>query len=305
MLKWRTPLEQVLDSDCLSVTRNGHKIPYDGILIKRNTPGPDQFLLVKAGQTVSSTFDVSEGYEMIKAGTYSVAVDTYIEYAEGSVEGMNEPGKPGIPIKMSHLSSPPVRFQVVGREVGKGTQGYRARSIERGNRRTISVRSSVARDPIVHGNAAQVAETKQIHHATYPVTVSAISDVQTETNHYNTWFGRNTYLYYVKETYELMERYMREDVITYVHGGGSCSSGTYAYTWRGSRTIHLCQEYENSPSFTGVESKVGVLVHELSHALAWIEDIGYGVSFCKSLAISYPNKAAVNADNYQYFITTK
>ena len=168
----------------------------------------------------------------------------------------------------------------------------------------MSVRSSGARDPVVHGNAAQVAETKQIHPATYPVTVSAISDVQTKTNHYNTWFGKNTYLNYVKKTYELMERYMREDVITYVHGGDSCNSGTYAYTWRGSRRIHLCRQYENSPSFTGVESKVGVLVHELSHALAWIQDIGYGVSFCKSLAISYPNKAAVNADSYQYFVTS-
>ena len=142
MLTWRTPLQQQLTSDCLSVTRNGNKIPYDGIMMKRSTPGPDQFLLVAAGQTVSSTFDVSEGYGMSKTGMYSIAVDTYIEYAEGSVEGMNEPGKPGIPIKISHLSSPLVSFKVVGRKAGKGTQGYRARSIERGNRRTMSVRRS-------------------------------------------------------------------------------------------------------------------------------------------------------------------
>ena len=121
VLKWRTPLQQQLTSDCLSVTRNGTKIRYDGILMKRSTPGPDQFLLVAAGQTVSSRFDVSDAYDMSKAGTYSIAVDTYIEYAEGSVEGMNEPGKPDIPIKMSHLSSPPVSFQVVGRNAG-GTE---------------------------------------------------------------------------------------------------------------------------------------------------------------------------------------
>ncbi len=50
MLKWRTPLVQ-LTSDCLSVTRNENKIPYDGISIKRTTPGPDQFVLVAVGQT--------------------------------------------------------------------------------------------------------------------------------------------------------------------------------------------------------------------------------------------------------------
>ncbi|KAL9964457.1 hypothetical protein ACROYT_G028102 [Oculina patagonica] len=86
VLKWRTPLVQ-LTSDCLSVMRKGKKVPYDGIFMKRSTPGPDQFVLVAVGQTVSSTFDISEGYDMSKTGTYSVAVDTYIEYAIGSVKG--------------------------------------------------------------------------------------------------------------------------------------------------------------------------------------------------------------------------
>lgn len=53
-------------------------------------------------------FDVSEAYDMTKAGKYSIAVDTYLEYAVGSVKGMNEPDQPGIPIKISHLSPPPI-----------------------------------------------------------------------------------------------------------------------------------------------------------------------------------------------------
>ncbi len=160
MLKWRTPLVQ-LTSDCLSVTRYGSKIPYDGISIKRSTPGPDQFVLVAVGQTVSSTFEVSEGYDMSKAGTYSIAVDTYIEYGVGSVYGMNEPGKPGIPIKINHLSSPTVYFQVVGRKASNGTLGQRARSLEAENKRILSVGDSqkrsgtlnVALNAVVVGNA--------------------------------------------------------------------------------------------------------------------------------------------------------
>lgn len=35
-------------------------------------------------------------------------MDTYLEYAVGSVKGMNEPDQPGIPIKISHLSPPPI-----------------------------------------------------------------------------------------------------------------------------------------------------------------------------------------------------
>ncbi len=168
VLKWRTPLVQ-LTSDCLSVTRNGKEIPYDGISIKRSTPGPDQFLLVASGQTVSSTFEVSEGYDMSKAGTYSVAVDTYIEYAVGSVKGMNEPGKPGIPIKINHLSSPSVSFKVVGEKRGNGTIGQRARALEKEQKSTLLVGKSHKRsdslnvplDPVVEGNAAQKKTNKR------------------------------------------------------------------------------------------------------------------------------------------------
>ena len=126
VLKWHTPLEG-LTSDSLSVTRNGDKIPYDGIFKKRSTPGPDEFVLLAPGQTLSRKFDVFEGYDVSRPATYSLAVDTYLEYAEGSVKGL----KADIPIKISHLSSPTVSFHVVGRKTGNRTPGHRARSLER------------------------------------------------------------------------------------------------------------------------------------------------------------------------------
>ncbi|KAJ7377758.1 hypothetical protein OS493_026894 [Desmophyllum pertusum] len=100
---------------------------------RRMTPGPDQFLSIGAGETVSSTFDVSDAYDMTKAGAYSIAADLYLEYAVGSVKGMNVPGKPGIQKKITHLSSPAVRFQVARRGSFKRTLGQRARSLEREN----------------------------------------------------------------------------------------------------------------------------------------------------------------------------
>ena len=311
MLKWRTPLQQQLTSNCLSVTRNGNEIPYDGISMKRSTPGPDQFLLVAAGQTVSSTFDVSEGYDTSKAGTYTIAVNTYIEYAEGSVEGMNEPGKPGIPIKISHLSSPSVSFQVVGRKVGSGTLGQRARSLELENKRTILVGNfqkrseslNVPLDPVVKGSAAQKELTKEIHRASYHYIKSAISDLQSSPDRVKTWFG-STSVDILLEKFKTMERLLRSDIITYVHGGNRCTFYTYAYTWKGSRTVHLCRLYERSQSLSGFDSKMTTIVHELAHALVRVDDIGYGVSYCKDLAKSAPHLAANNADNYCYFAAT-
>ena len=106
MLKWRTPLDG-LRSDCLSVTSNDTKLHYDGIHIKRSAPGPDQYLLVKSGQTVSSTFDVSDAYDMTKAGLYSIAVDTNLEYVKDSVTE-----KPVHQTKIEHLSSPVFSYEI-------------------------------------------------------------------------------------------------------------------------------------------------------------------------------------------------
>ncbi|KAL9964387.1 hypothetical protein ACROYT_G028019 [Oculina patagonica] len=310
VLRWCTPLQQ-LTSDYLSVTRNGNKIPYDGISIKRSTPGPDQFVLVVVGLTVSSTFDVSEGYDMSKAGTYSVAVDTYIEYAVGSVKGMNKPGNPGIPITINHLSSPSVSFQVVGRKAGYGTLGQRARALEKERKRILLVgkfqkRSdslNVPLDPVVQGNAAQKKLTKEIHRAAYLYIATAISDLRSSPDRVRTWFGTTSADFFIG-TFRKMERLLRSDTMIYVHGGKYCDSKTGAYTWWGSRTVHLCSFYDELPSLSGFTSKMSILVHELAHALAHIADIGYGENFCRKLAYTAPHVAANNADSYRYFAAT-
>ena len=64
--------------DFLTVMYKGKRLDYDGIFMKRrNSPGADQFLFVAAGQTVSSTFDISAGYDVSKSGKYSVAFRIY------------------------------------------------------------------------------------------------------------------------------------------------------------------------------------------------------------------------------------
>lgn len=77
--------------------------------MKRTPPGPDQFLPIGAGETLSSTFYLSHAYDVTKAGTYSIAMDTYLDiYVEGSVIG-----KPDIQTNIAHLFSSAVSFQLV------------------------------------------------------------------------------------------------------------------------------------------------------------------------------------------------
>jgi len=83
------------------------------VFLKREDPGLEDFVLVGTGKTVSSTFELSSAYDVTQAGTYTVAVDAILEYVEGSVRNLHEPGKPGIQTKIAHLSSPVDTFHVV------------------------------------------------------------------------------------------------------------------------------------------------------------------------------------------------
>ena len=111
MLEVNTPLNNISPLG-LAVTRDGKKLKYGGMLTKRETPGPSDFKTIAAGETVSQEFNLSSGYDTRKAGKYTVAVDAYIEYAEGSVSSFRGTRKTGIKTKVAQLYSPAVSFQV-------------------------------------------------------------------------------------------------------------------------------------------------------------------------------------------------
>ncbi|MGB7760977.1 MAG: M35 family metallopeptidase [Bryobacteraceae bacterium] len=49
------------------------------------------------------------------------------------------------------------------------------------------------------------------------------------------------------------------------------------------------------------DNPLGVILHELTHLFIGTEDHKYGQTKCKQLAISAPDLAAMNADNYEYY----
>ena len=95
----------------LYVTRDGTKLEFGGVLEKREFPNPKDFLLINGGQTVSRAIDLSSAYDTTKPGMYTVAVDTYLQYVQGSVQP--PAGNTEIQTELVHLSSPPAKFQVV------------------------------------------------------------------------------------------------------------------------------------------------------------------------------------------------
>ena len=310
VLKWSTPLEEVI-SDCLTVTRNGKKLEYDGIYRKRGVPGPDQFLTVEAGQTLSSTFQVSDAFDMTKAGLYSIAVDTYLEYVVGSATNT-----PDIKRKIRHLSSPAVSFQIVGRGSSKGTLGQKARFLERRKQSKqngifhgtfgggVSRKSVLPVAPVITGGTKVLQDaTKTAHDAAYNRMTTFLAAPQTKKNNVKTWFGINQ-VNNVAKKFQTMKGVLEKDTITYTFDGVHCDATTYAYTFKNSREIFLCQLYKQAATLTGSDNKMGILTHELSHAIISTDDIVYGRPGCKELAKNSPSDAINNADNFEYFVET-
>ena len=95
----------------LDVFRDGIKLVFGGILEKRESPSPHDFLFIDKGQTVSRAIDLSSAYDTTKPGMYTVVVDTYLQFVQGSVQPPI--GNTEIKTELVHLSSSPAKFQVV------------------------------------------------------------------------------------------------------------------------------------------------------------------------------------------------
>lgn len=68
-------------------------------------------------------------------------MDTYIDYVESGVEGINVPGKPSTPLKTDHLSSKAEVFSVTENRSRK-TFGKQARFLAKKDRLTATIFAS-------------------------------------------------------------------------------------------------------------------------------------------------------------------
>lgn len=120
-----------------------------------------------------------------------------------------------------------------------------------------------------------------------------------------TWFGAYDpdRFDYVMDNYRRVYNSMREDQYTIDFTGTGCKSSWAAYTHKGGRTIWLCKLFWTLP-ISGMDSKIGILLHEDTHAVAMTYDFVYGPANCQALAVQNPDMAVDNASNYMYFAVT-
>lgn len=73
MLRWNTPFEGWRGT-ILSVSLQGHELPYQGPMVKRGDPVSGDYMQFRAGESQIIGLDLSQAYDMSKPGHYTVKV---------------------------------------------------------------------------------------------------------------------------------------------------------------------------------------------------------------------------------------
>jgi peptidyl-Lys metalloendopeptidase len=116
---------------------------------------------------------------------------------------------------------------------------------------------------------------------------------------YLKWFGTfdESRAHHVYRTYQLIARALERGIECACDSKGKA----YANVFPGlRRKIHLKPRFWKAP-YSGLDSKPGVVVHELAHEVLRGGDFQYGTTKAARLAATFPWLAVRNADNYEYF----
>jgi len=146
---------------------------------------------------------------------------------------------------------------------------------------------------------------------------AATVQISAQNGAYRTWFGPwdSVRAKFVRNTVSSLKHHIRTSKITYVCGrvgSSSCDPGTYAYVYPDdSGTIYLCPPYFDLPQLSDATflevfnsgTRGGTIIHEMSHYndVGGTNDNCYNRDVCSDFARTDPNRAAHNADSFQYF----
>jgi hypothetical protein len=312
VLKWFTPLEGMW-SDCLLVIRNGERVLYDGRLAKRGTPTSDDYVTLEPGEFVEQPIDIDEAYQVSDPGTYNVSLDAEIQAVAAqelntltAIEGNRREAEAAMFKRAMRQSAPSAATNFVVNDVGGlrvETAGARARKQQVSPQSALlKTTAGTALKPQFNGGDPQKqTDAVAAHFEGYKLAQNALAALKND-NVYAEWFGiySQSRFQVAHDHYSKIINDMEQKVFTYDLTMQGCQPGVYAYTYKNSTTIWLCDQFWAAP-MTGTDSKAGTIVHEHSHASAGTDDLAYGQANCRQLAINDPDKAIRNADSHEYY----
>lgn len=289
VLRWYTPASDVEEA-LFEIRRNGESVAYEGAHYKRPAATGADYMTLKPGESVHYPVELSAYYDMGQPGTYQIRY--HVSSAHLWTEKPQQDRK-AAKRGLDGLVSEPLVLTLDG-----AAQPLKV-TTPAGNDGTISFTgrcSNTQQATILDGlNAARQMATGANQ---YLQAQSSPAD----SVRYNTWFG-----YYDANRYNTVQQHfvnldstLQTANMTFDCG---CKKSYYAYVYPNQPyKVYLCKAFWSAP-LTGTDSKGGTIVHETSHftVVAGTDDVAYGQTAAKSLAITDPAKAIQNADSHEYF----
>jgi len=282
ILKWFTPADGV-EEPLFSVKRNGESVSYTGAIYKRPPATGQDYITLKAGESITRVVNLGEYYDLSTSGQYEIF------YSVASFNLLSE--KSNAFKWQDSLSSGSLNLKVEGR-AHKGKPTPPPPPPPGGttfNTCTVSQQSDLL---AARAQATTYASTSKTY----------LSGNKGNNLRYQTWFGA-----YTSSRYSTVQTHFNAIFNAWDTAGVNfncgCKQNYYAYVYPNQPyNIYLCRVFWSAP-LSGTDSKAGTLIHEMSHfnVVASTDDFVYGQTGAKNLAISNPDNAINNADNHEYF----
>lgn len=297
LLARNTPLEG-LKSHIFDVNKGTIPIKYEGLFIKRGLPIEEEYIRLPGKSSMPSVVVLSDGYNLSRPSMYSVKLETKVLYSKLPSDS---------PMSQQLSSNVKHFFLVPTIKIPKmmETESLRRRE-HHVNDFPDTLLSLSFMDPIFTG--AWPDGQKNTTQIAYSMAFSKVSESRISVTHnrgaYTTWFGIliDTRLKEVMGVYNSVWFAMINHPFRLHYYGKGCEPGTFAYTRYNSEVIVLCKQYFEA-AMTGYNSKMGILVHQLTHSVCNTEDVpgGYGTVGAMNVAAIDADWAIRNADAYEYY----
>lgn len=282
ILAWNTPFVSNYSGDSFLVYRPeqpGDKVAYTGALKKRGAPQISDFIQLNPGASLTAEVNIADFYAIDAIAEYRIRFQAYIDI-------ISNQGSESIKLISNTLSA------------------YQAR-----------LSQALPQPRIRLDNSCNATENNQINQALTAARSLATESLQALNDtaeadranalRYTTWFGSYTNSRYnrVNENFSGIVNALEQPEISFICHSAECDPGTFAFVYpRSHYEVYLCDGFWNA-DLNGTDSRAGTIIHEVSHfrVVSDTDDHQYGQAGSRQLAISQPDVAITNADNYEYF----
>ncbi|THU90880.1 zincin [Dendrothele bispora CBS 962.96] len=292
VLKYGTILDSGLPTRSFTVTKDGAEVAFTGVKLSVSLEDADEtaFAVIPAGETVTVTHEVASVFDFAKAGAGSFTfepVQTFqIAGADAEVKSIVQMDK------VSASSAPSVTVNIVG-DLTKREMAI--------NKRATDICTTASRKSFIDASYSEAKSLASI--------ASSYIGSNGANSLFTSYYKTNSPTTIRSVFNAVAGENSSSRTLSCVDSLGACSSGVIAYTSTQTTNIYYCSIFFNEVatsslcSGTSVASRNvrgGTTLHELTHAVAGTDDVGYGCSFDQGLSAA---NARVNADNYNCFST--